>query len=152
MKYLLFEQVLPLGIEEAWSFFSSPQNLNKITPEDLEFKIIGELPPAMYEGMLIRYRIRPLLNIPVEWVTEITKIQDRAYFIDEQRKGPYRMWHHEHHFREVKEGVLMTDKLYYDIGFGFLGHLAGKVWVDAQVQKIFSFREEKLKELFPMRY
>jgi ligand-binding SRPBCC domain-containing protein len=140
-----------MTLEEAWSFFSSPANLNKITPDDLDFRIIGSLPDRMYQGMLIRYKIKPMLNIPVDWVTEITMIEDKSFFIDEQRKGPYKIWHHEHHFKAVDEGVLMTDKLYYDIGMGFLGRIAGRVWVDKQVEKIFTFRKKKLTELFAVK-
>jgi ligand-binding SRPBCC domain-containing protein len=103
----------------------------------------------MYEGMLIRYKIKPMLNIPLDWVTEITKVVDKVYFIDEQRKGPYRIWHHEHHFKVVDGGVLMTDKLYYDIGMSFLGNIVGALWVDKQVQNIFTYRKTKLDELFP---
>jgi ligand-binding SRPBCC domain-containing protein len=148
MKHLVFEQFLPISLEEAWSFFSSPSNLNQITPHKLNFKMLDELPAQMYEGMLIRYRINPMLRIPVHWVTKITTIKDREYFIDEQIKGPYKIWHHEHHFRAVEGGVKMTDKLYYDIGFGIFGWLVGKVWVDKQVMEIFSYRSQKLKDLF----
>lgn len=151
MKYLTFEQFLPITLEEAWTFFSSPKNLNLITPPELEFRILDELPDQMYQGMLIRYKIKPMLNIPLDWVTEITMIKDQQFFIDEQRKGPYRIWHHEHHFKAVDGGVLMTDKLYYDIGMGFIGTLAGKLWVDGQVKSIFDFRRIKLKELFPAK-
>ena len=140
-----------MTLDEAWSFFASPANLNKITPDDLDFRIIGSLPDRMYQGMLIRYKIKPMLNIPVDWVTEITMIEDRSFFIDEQRKGPYKIWHHEHHFKAVEGGVLMTDKLFYDIGMGFIGTLAGKIWVDKQVEKIFTFRKSRLDELFHVK-
>lgn len=148
MKHLTFEQFLPISLEEAWTFFSSPKNLNLITPSELEFRILDDLPDQMYQGMMIRYKIKPMLNIPLDWVTGITMIKDHQFFIDEQRIGPYKVWHHEHHFKAVDGGVLMTDKLYYDIGMGPLGYLAGKLWVDRQVQGIFKFREVKLKELF----
>ena len=148
MKYLEFEQVLPISLEEAWSFFSSPSNLNLITPEDMDFKILDVLPAHIYQGLMIRYKIKPMFNIPLDWITEITEVKDKVYFIDEQRKGPYRTWHHEHHFKEVDGGVLMTDKLSYDIGMSFIGTLAGKLWVDKQVQKIFAYRRKKLSELF----
>ena len=151
MKYLEFEQVLPISLEEAWSFFSSPSNLNLITPEDMNFKILDVLPAHIYQGLMIRYKIKPMFNIPLDWITEITEVKDKVYFIDEQRKGPYRTWHHEHHFKEVDGGVLMTDKLSYDIGMSFIGTLAGKLWVDKQVQHIFSYRKKKLNELFPAR-
>jgi ligand-binding SRPBCC domain-containing protein len=110
--------------------------------------MLDELPEQMYQGMMIRYKIKPMLNIPVHWVTEITMIQDKQYFIDEQRSGPYRIWHHEHHFKSLPEGVLMTDKLYYDIGMSFLGRIAGILWVDQQVEKIFTFRKQQLDQLF----
>jgi ligand-binding SRPBCC domain-containing protein len=149
MKYLEFEHLLPMTLDEAWTFFSSPANLNLITPKEMDFKILDILPAQMYEGMLIRYKIKPMLNIPLDWVTEITKVVDKVYFIDEQRKGPYRIWHHEHHFKVVDGGVLMTDKLYYDIGMSFLGNIVGALWVDKQVQNIFTYRKTKLDELFP---
>ena len=149
MKYLEFEQLLPIGLDEAWTFFSSPSNLNLITPDDLDFKIVDILPERIYQGLLIRYKIKPMLNIPLDWVTEITEVMEKQYFIDEQRKGPYRVWHHEHHFKEVNGGVLMTDKLSYDIGMGFIGTLAGILWVDTQVQNIFTYRKKKLTTLFP---
>lgn len=149
MKYLEFEHHLPMTLDEAWTFFASPANLNLITPADLDFKILDALPAQMYQGLMIRYKIKPMLNIPLDWVTEITMIKDKEYFIDEQRKGPYRIWHHEHHFKVVEGGVLMTDKLYYDIGMSFIGTIAGALWVDKQVQKIFTYRKTKLNELFP---
>ena len=149
MKYLEFEQLLPVGLDEAWTFFSSPYNLNLITPEDLDIKILDNLPESIHQGLLIRYKIKPMLNIPLDWVTEITVVKEKEYFIDEQRKGPYRVWHHEHHFKEVSGGVLMTDKLSYDIGMSIIGTIAGRLWVDKQVQYIFSYRKKKLNELFP---
>ena len=148
MKRLTFEQFLPISLDQAWTFFSSPKNLNLITPPQMDFRILDPLPDQMYQGMLIRYKIKPMLRIPLDWVTEITVIKDHQFFIDEQRKGPYRIWHHEHHFKAVEGGVLMTDKLYYDIGMGPLGHLAGWLWVDRQVQNIFKYRKAKLDELF----
>ncbi len=148
MKQLEFEQFLPIPMEEAWPFFSSPGNLNLITPPNLKFEILDHLPDEVYAGLLIHYRIRPMLNIPMKWVTEITAVVKNQFFIDEQIKGPYKTWHHEHHFRAVEGGVLMTDKLTYDIGWGLLGRVAGRLWVDKQVQNIFTFREKKLMELF----
>ncbi len=148
MKHLTFEQFLPISLEEAWTFFSSPKNLNLITPPELEFRILDDLPDQMYQGMMIRYKIKPMLNILLDWVTEITMIKDHQFFIDEQRIGPYKVWHHEHHFKAVDDGVLMTDKLYYDIGLGFLGTLAGKLLVDQQVLRIFDFRKIALTDLF----
>jgi len=116
MKQLVFKQFLPISMEEAWDFFCSPKNLAKITPGDLHFKILNEVPDKMYPGTIIIYEISPFLNLHFSWITEITVIKQYEYFIDEQRKGPYRTWHHEHHFEKVTGGVMMTDKLYYYIG------------------------------------
>lgn len=134
---------------QAWDFFSSPRNLNEITPDDMTFVITSQAPEKMYEGLLITYKVSPFLNIPMNWVTEITHIREPFYFVDEQRIGPYRMWHHEHHFREVPGGVEMTDILHYGVGMGFIGRLASWLFVDSKVKAIFAFREQKLKEMFP---
>ncbi|MBK7568344.1 MAG: SRPBCC family protein [Bacteroidetes bacterium] len=148
MKTLRSEILLPITLQEAWDFFSSPNNLNKITPEEMIFKITSTVPEKMYEGLLITYKITPILNIPLDWVTEITHINEPHYFVDEQRKGPYRIWHHEHHFKPATTGTLMTDILHYDVGKSVFGWIAEKLYVDAQVKKIFKFRENKLKEIF----
>jgi ligand-binding SRPBCC domain-containing protein len=148
MKQLIFKQFLSINIEQAWDFFSSPHNLNKITPDGIHFKILNNLPEKMYPGMLITYQIKPFLDIPFDWVTEISHVQERRYFIDEQRLGPYRLWHHEHHFEQVDGGILMTDKLYYDIGKSIFGWLAGKLFVHKKVEAIFNYRYQKLEELF----
>ncbi|MBP6385119.1 MAG: SRPBCC family protein [Pseudarcicella sp.] len=148
MKVLRSQQFLPISLSHAWDFFSSPKNLNEITPEDMVFKITSVLPEKMYQGMFITYKIAPVMNVPLDWVTEITQIEVNKYFVDEQRKGPYNIWHHEHHFQETQGGVLMTDILHYDIGMGVLGWIAGKLYVDAKVKGIFEYREKKLKELF----
>lgn len=136
-------------MEKAWTFFSSPANLNLITPPEMKFEILVDLPAEVHAGLMIHYRIRPMLNIPMRWTTEITAVEKHQFFIDEQIQGPYRVWHHEHHFREVEGGVWMTDKLSYDVGWGVFGWLAGKLWVDKQVQQIFEYRREKLEDLFP---
>ena len=142
-------QFLPISLDNAWKFFSNPANLNKITPDDLVFEITSELPEVVYPGLMITYRIRPMLNIPVEWCTEITHVKEGQYFVDEQRKGPYRMWHHEHHFKEVTGGVEMTDIVHYDIGKWILGDIAGALFVHRRVKEIFDFRQMILGKLFP---
>lgn len=151
MKTLKTETFLPMSIREAWDFFSSPKNLNAITPEDMVFEITSVVPEKMYNGLFITYKIAPVLNIPLDWVTEITHIEEPSFFVDEQRKGPYRIWHHEHHFKESEGGVIMTDILYYDIGKSIFGWMAGKLFVDKKVKGIFKYREEKLKQLFPRK-
>ena len=148
MTKLYQEQLLPLPLEEAWNFFATPKNLNEVTPNDLVFKITSTLPEKMYEGLIITYRIQPLLNISINWCTEITHIKEQEYFVDEQRKGPYNIWHHEHHFKSVGGGVLMTDILHYDIGKSIFGKIAGKLFVHKQVQQIFRYRYKALQTYF----
>ncbi|MBX7224956.1 MAG: SRPBCC family protein [Chitinophagales bacterium] len=138
--------------EGIWDFFTSPKNLNDITPNGMCFEILSELPDKVYEGLFIRYKIRPFLNFPMNWVTEITHVKDDLFFVDEQRQGPYKLWHHEHHFKTVENGVEMTDILHYDIGKGILGQIAGALFVHKQVRDIFDYRYKKLEELFNSRY
>jgi ligand-binding SRPBCC domain-containing protein len=142
------EQFLPISLDEAWQFFATPKNLNEITPDDMVFEIVSELPDTMYAGLLINYRLKPMLNIPVNWCTEITHIKEQEYFIDEQRNGPYRIWHHEHHFETVEGGVLMTDILHYDIGKSIFGWMAGKLFVHKKVKTIFDYRYRTLETYF----
>jgi ligand-binding SRPBCC domain-containing protein len=147
MKRLVVEQFLPLSLEDAWSFFSSPKNLNAITPPEMSFQILHEIPEKMYEGLIINYIVSPMFNIPMKWVTEITHVKENHYFVDEQRLGPYQIWHHEHHFKVVKGGVLMTDILHYHIGKSIFGWLAGLLFVDKKVASIFKYRGLKLEQL-----
>ena len=148
MKKLKQEQFLPISLDEAWKFFATPKNLNEVTPDDMVFEIISELPETMYAGLLINYRLKPMFNIPINWCTEITHIKEKEYFVDEQRKGPYRIWHHEHHFKAVNGGVLMTDILHYDIGKWIVGRIAGKLFVDKKVKGIFAYRNSTLETYF----
>jgi ligand-binding SRPBCC domain-containing protein len=111
------------------------------------FKIVSELPEKMYEGMFIQYKIKPMLNIELNWCTEITHIVQGQFFVDEQRKGPYNIWHHEHHFKSVEGGVLMTDILHYEVGLSFLGWIASKLFVDKKVEQIFEFRRLELTNI-----
>ena len=141
-------QIVPTSIEEAWAFFSNPANLSAITPPSLGFEIRSPLPTEMYAGLFVTYRVRPLLNVALEWVTEITHVEHQRYFVDEQRVGPYRIWHHEHHFREVPGGVEMRDLLHYSVGFGALGDRLARLVVRPRLEKIFAFRTEVLKERF----
>lgn len=151
MKRIEFFQFVPGNLDEVWDFFSSPANLSKITPPEMGFIITSPPQSAMYPGMFITYKVSPALGIKLNWVTEITQVSDKKFFIDEQRSGPYRIWHHEHHFREVNGGVEMHDILYYQVPFGFLGKLAGLVFVNNKVKQIFNFREKRVNELFPSK-
>ena len=142
-------QLLPITIQEAWDFFSSPKNLAKITPSHMKFKILyisgGD---KAYAGQIIRYKINVLPWLPMHWVTEITQVKEPSHFIDEQRFGPYALWHHQHHFKEVQGGVLMTDEVNYAIPLGFLGRLAHWLFVGKEVNAIFEHRFKALEDYF----
>lgn len=143
-------QRLPIDLKTAWDFFSSPGNLSRITPPSMGFNILSELKTEkMYPGIFIIYKVKPLMGFPITWVTEITEVSEGKYFIDEQRVGPYKIWHHEHHFREAERGVEMTDLLYYKLPFGFLGKAVHSLFVKRKVESIFDYRTEILKSLFP---
>ncbi len=123
-------QRIPISLDKAWSFFSDPKNLQAITPSNLGFSIISEHHGnKMYAGQVIEYTVRPILNIPLYWMTEITHVSEGKYFVDEQRFGPYTMWHHQHHFREVDGMVEMTDIIHYKLPFWFLGDIANVLFV-----------------------
>lgn len=143
------QQFLPISLQEAWDYFSSPANLPKITPENLGFEIITDLPEKMYQGMIIQYFVKPLLNIRVRWITEITHVQEPYFFVDEQRCGPYKMWHHQHKFSKTEGGVIMEDEVNYVIPYDFLGRMINTLFVKSEVQSIFEFRNKKLKTIFP---
>ncbi len=144
-----YKTVLPISLEEAWDFFSSPKNLAKITPPHMGFIITSEFnDEKMYPGMLITYKVSPLMGIKMDWCTEITHVIDKQYFVDEQRFGPYAMWHHQHHFKMVDGGVEMTDIIDYAVPFGILGRMMNSILISSEIEKIFSFRAEKIKDLF----
>ena len=145
---LKVSQELPIGIEEAWDFFSSPKNLEKITPDHMGFVITSELPPKMYPGQIISYKVSPIPGVKTNWVTEITHVEDNKFFVDEQRFGPYSMWHHEHHFKEKGDKVLMTDKVSYKIPLGILGQMAHGLFIKRQLRGIFEYRIQALEEKF----
>lgn len=134
------EQTVPITIEQAWDFFSSPKNLKKITPDYLGFEIKSDNTDEMYAGMIITYIVKPLLSIPLSWMTEIKYVDKPNYFVDEQLVGPYKIWHHEHHFEEVDGGVKMIDRVHYVLPLGFLGRIAHSLFVKRQLQEIFDYR------------
>ena len=143
------KQFLPITLDEAWAFFSTPINLKKITPEYMGFNILTDLGDGkMYPGQIIHYIVTPVLGIPMRWTTEITHVIDRKYFVDEQRFGPYSFWHHQHWFREVDGGVEMTDIVNYGIPMGFLGQIANTIFVQSKLQEIFDYREKVTNEMF----
>ncbi len=142
------EQRLPITMEEAWDFFSSPRNLDEITPRDLGFKIISLSGEKMHEGQIITYKVMIFPGIWVPWVTEIKAVEAGKSFVDEQRFGPYKFWHHRHTFEEIPGGVLMRDLVHYGLGFGPFGAIAHAVFVKAKLKMIFNFRKETLSKRF----
>lgn len=148
MYQLKRTQLIKTDLQTCWKYFSAPSNLSVITPDYVDFRVHSFVPEVMYEGLIIRYTIRPILGIPLTWISEITNIKEENYFVDEQRKGPYSMWHHEHHFKEVEGGVEMTDIISYTMPFGFLGKIVHWLFVRKQLESIFDYRIRKVDELF----
>ncbi len=142
-------QILPLSLSAAWDFFSSPRNLGEITPKKMNFKITSMSGgDKMYAGQIISYKVNVLPLVRMRWVTEITHVQQPGYFADEQRFGPYALWHHKHHFKEVEGGVEMVDEVDYAIPLGLLGQLAHAIFVKREVNRIFDHRYQVLEEYF----
>ena len=141
------QQFLTISLAEAWNFFSSPGNLSKITPEHMGFSITSGTPGKMYPGQIITYKVAPFPGLKTNWVSEITHVTDQSFFVDEQRFGPYRMWHHEHHFEVQNGGVLMTDRVSYKLPFGIFGHIAHALFVRRQLKQIFEFRIIAMEKL-----
>jgi ligand-binding SRPBCC domain-containing protein len=146
IKYI---QKIPLSLEECWDFFSTPANLKILTPKHLGFEIKNpEDMRKMYAGQVISYTIYPLYGIPVEWVSEITHVEENSYFIDQQRFGPYKYWHHEHRFNAIPNGVEMVDIISYKMPFGFLGKALHYLKIKHDVEEIFTFRRAVLEKLY----
>ena len=145
------KQIIRASMAEAWSFFSNPRNLAKITPPEMGFEVLTpNLASHIYAGMMIAYRVRPLLGIPMTWLSEITLVEEGVRFIDEQRVGPYAVWHHEHAFHDLGDGrVEMEDRATYVLPFALLGDLVHPWLVKPQLERIFAFREKAVRELFP---
>ena len=143
------KQLLKSDLETVWDFVSSPRNLKKITPPYMGFDITSkDLPLKMYPGMIISYKVSPLLSIPTTWVTEITQVEKHKFFIDEQRVGPYTMWHHQHFLEETKDGILMTDIVTYKPPFGILGSIANSLFIKRKLKSIFDYRFVALEKIF----
>lgn len=146
---LATEQKLTTSIDDIWDFISTPANLKKITPDYMGFDITsGGLPEKMYPGMIITYKVSPLMGLKMTWVTEITHVVDKAYFVDEQRVGPYKIWHHQHRIEPVDNGVLMTDLVTYVPPLGILGALANTMIIRKKLKQIFDYRRNVLADLF----
>ncbi len=142
-------QFIPASLEKTWDFFSNPANLPLITPAEMSFKIISQHHgERMYAGQMIEYYVTPIAGIKMYWMTEITHVEEHKYFVDEQRFGPYAMWHHQHFFKPVNNGVEMTDIVHYKNPLGFIGDLFDPIITKPRLKKIFEFRRKKITEIF----
>lgn len=141
------EQFIKSDIDTVWEFFSNPRNLKIITPPYMGFDIINDIPDKVYEGLIIEYTVSPLLNIPLKWISEISYVKDKEYFIDEQKVGPYKLWHHTHFFEKKDNGVLMKDIVYYELPFSPISNLFHFI-VKMRLDEIFNFRFNKVNEIF----
>lgn len=142
-------QLIPAPLDKVWSFFSDPANLPRITPADMHFEILSSPQgDRIYAGQLIEYKLRPLPWLRTRWLTEITQVGEGHYFVDEQRQGPYKLWHHQHHFREIHGGVEMTDLVHYLVPFGFLGDLVNAFFVRRRLEEIFRYRRQVVEASF----
>ena len=146
---LKYEQKIPSTLENVWDFISSPLNLKKITPDHMNVMVTSSMfKEKMYPGMIISYKISPFWGIKLKWVTEITHVKEKEYFIDEQRIGPYAMWHHQHKIEKTNDGVLMTDIVSYQPPLKFLGAIANSLIIEKQLNEIFDFRKKALEKIF----
>jgi len=152
VHHLKQTQILPLTMEQAWEFFSTPRNLDQITPDDLGFKITYLPSEQMYAGQIITYKVMICPGVWVPWVTEISHVDEGVSFVDQQLSGPYKLWHHRHTFEPHPEGVLMTDLVHYSIGFSLLGEIPHRLFVRRKLERIFQFRQQVLAELFPLSH
>lgn len=142
-------QTVPASLEACWNFFSDPRNLRRITPANLDFQVLTDVPERVYPGMMIEYRVRPLWGIRMTWLTEITHVEPMRYFADEQRVGPYALWHHEHFFTSRSDGLTeIRDLVHYVLPFGWLGDLAHPLLVKPQLDQIFGVRRRVVDEIF----
>lgn len=144
------KQLIRSDIQSVWNFITSPLNLNLITPGSMEFEVINydDNWEKMYAGQIIEYYVKPIARIRTYWVTEITYIKEFEYFVDEQRIGPYRFWHHKHFLKKVEGGVEMTDIVHYKAPLGFLGNLANTLFIRKKLKSIFDYRYRKFDEIF----
>ncbi len=144
------EQIVHAGVEEVWDFISSPVNLREITPPHMGFIIKSKgLPEKMYPGMIISYTVKPMFGIPLTWVTEITQVVEKQFFVDVQRVGPYAMWHHQHIIKKTDRGVLIQDIVSYKPPLGILGSIANSLFIKKQLEGIFRYREKAMELKFP---
>ena len=145
---LKYSQKLPISLNEAWDFLSSPNNLELITPKSMDFNIIDWDKKKAYPGQIIQYTVKPLLGIKINWVTEITQLRDKEFFIDEQRFGPYTFWHHKHFIKEIEGGIIMEDVIHYKPPFGLIGVLLNFLFINSKLNSVFKHRELELIKTF----
>ena len=143
------EQFVPGDPAVIWEFFATPRNLDRLTSPHLRFRIVGDVAPRMFAGQLIEYRVGIVPGLWTRWLTEITHVREGEFFVDEQRIGPYRLWHHQHLFATAPGGVRMTDHVTYDPGWGPLGTLAHAAWIRRKLAGIFDHRARQTAALFP---
>ncbi|MBT3605381.1 MAG: SRPBCC family protein [Candidatus Latescibacteria bacterium] len=150
MKLFCLEQsqMIPISLDEAWAFFSDPRNLAKITPPDLNLIPSSAVPDHMYAGLVITYRVKIVPQIYTTWVTEITQVEAPNFFVDEQRFGPYKFWHHQHRFTECPEGVLAGDVIHYGLYGGPFANVVNWMVVKRQLDGVFGYRKQVLEDLF----
>ena len=142
------KQNLPISVDEAWDFLSNPRNLKTITPDYMGFHILSGADRPMFPGQIIQYIVTPVLGIKTKWVTEITHVKDKEYFVDEQRFGPYALWHHKHFIKPIEGGIEMEDIIDYKLPMGILGQMLHPILVKPKLEEIFNYRTTKLEALF----
>jgi ligand-binding SRPBCC domain-containing protein len=142
------KQNIPITLDEAWRFLSSPDNLKELTPDYMGFDIISGADRPMFAGQIIQYSVTPILGIKTKWVSEITQIEDKKYFVDIQLYGPYALWHHKHFLNKIDGGVEFEDIIDYKVPLGILGRLVHPFLVKPKLEEIFAYRQQKLIEFF----
>lgn len=147
--YTLYkEQKIPSNIDKVWQFIASPENLKIITPKSMDFQIRSNIPKEIYPGLIIKYYVKPLLGIKMTWVTEITQVIEKKYFVDIQHLGPYKFWHHQHHLKKIDGGVLMQDIVNYIPPLGIIGSIANAFVIKSKLDSIFKYRKQIIEEIF----
>jgi ligand-binding SRPBCC domain-containing protein len=148
---LIHETKINAPLEVVWEFFSTPENLAFLTPDKMNMRITsGKLPDHVYPGQIITYKVSPLFGFAMNWMTEITHVVPGKFFVDEQKRGPFKMWHHQHHFEAVDGGVMMKDIVHYEVPFWILGSIAHALIVKKDIEDIFEYRQGKIEERFGM--
>ena len=148
---LKYSQKLPINLNEAWDFLSSPNNLELITPKSMDFNITDWDKKKAYPGQIIQYTVKPFLGLKINWVTEITHVENHHFFADKQLYGPYELWHHKHFFKEIEGGVQIIDIVDYVPPFGILGRIINPVIIKPRILKIFDYRKREVVKMFPSK-